>query len=636
VAPCALRVVLVFAGVVASAAGFGQSAGDSAAVGRVPSVTPAVTVSGSDAKQIELEPRLNAARAEVRRGRLAAARKTFEEVLASSKSHPVARRYLADVAVSAGDLEAAHALARGSPRRRGTASAGGVPLVEWQILAPFRYAGRDGLKRPLEPEKDGFDAKANYRGDGRICRWKRAAGPRIDFRNELDIEGAAIGYAYCEILSTRAGWVRLGLASADGIKVWINDRVVHENAAQRRIREDDDEALVWLERGRNRVFVKVDSRGDEFRFFIQVYEDLGEPPLEFLELALEAFRALDRKDWQQARTGFLDAEALRPGLPEVAIGLARASFGEGNLVAARAWAQRGLAERPDSPAGLSVYGETMLRLGQPLRAFDSWRAAYRASDFRDETLYRRWIESARELRWDLQVGLAVLDRARGERARKEGDAAKRSLAEARPLLETTFVGLADLCVWEREGDDRRAAADLGLLALSRLTPQQVALHCSAEWLLELVKDLRTTQPDNQEARERVVRLVEQVDPTRSELIRELLALKPAGGRSAVSPRIEALLTQRPEKALYREYAARLHAAADHARCVEICRQGLEAGIVSRTLRHTQARSLLALQRFDEAEELFRDLLEESGWTDRANAGLRDVGAARAADEKRRR
>ena len=370
--------------------------------------------------------------------------------------------------------------------------------------------------------------------------------------------------------------------------------------------------------------IKESSTGDEFRFYIQIYDELDLPSSKFLDQALAGYKALDRARYDDALESFMAAEALRPGIPEVAVGLAETMLRQDNLVAARGWVNRALLDRANSARGLMVYGETMLRLRQTLKAFDAFRAAYRASDYSDEKIFQLWAESAGKVRWTLQNGLALLDKARGLRKAKKKTEAAAALASARPLLEPTFVGLADLSVYHREGGDRRQAANYGTQALGKLSSQQIALNCSAEWLLNLVKDLRQTRPQDQAARERILMLVQQVDPTRSDLIRELLAVKPAAGKSAVSKKIEALLKKRPESALYKEYTSRLYSARDYERCAEVCREGLAAGIVSRTLRLRQANSLLKIKRYEEAEELFKGLLDEKDYVKRANEGLAKI------------
>ena len=587
-------------------------------------INPQVGGTGKESKYLEWAPKINAAFGDFKRGRKTSPSKVFTEFLRTEKKNPIPRKFLSEILIQQGDLEGARSVLGSTLRTKRAEEIEPVPLTDWYVLAPFKYDGKKSFDAELKPEKDAFSTSAKYTGDGRICRWKKAKGPRVDFRQILEIEGAGIGYGYCQFVSRKAGWVRFGIGSGDGIKLWLNGELIHSNFTRRDIGEDQDEVYAWIKRGRNTLRVKESSTGDEFRFYIQIYDELDLPSSKFLDQALAGYKALDRARYEDAFESFMAAEALRPGVPEVAVGIAETMLRQDNLVAARGWVNRALLERANSARGLMVYGETMLRLRQTLKAFDAFRAAYRASDYSDEKVFQLWVESAAKVRWTLQNGLALLDKARGLRKAKQKTEAAAALASARPLLEPTFVGLADLSVYHREGGDRKQAANYGTLALGKLSSQQIALNCSAEWLLNLVKDLRQTRPQDQAARERILLLVQQVDPTRSDLIRELLAVKPAAGKSAVSKKIEALLKKRPESALYKEYTSRLYSAGDYERCAEVCREGLAAGIVSRTLRLRQANSLLKVKRYEEAEELFKGLLDEKDYVKRANEGLAKI------------
>src|SRR5690606_6038654 len=114
-----------------------------------------------------------------------------------------------------------------------------------------------------------FDPLASFPGDGRFCRWKEVEGPRLDFRDELEVEGAAVGYGYCQFVSKRAGWVRIGFASADGMKAWLNGQEILVAEGRRSIQEDDDLVWAFVRRGANHLFIKVESDGGAFRGYVQ-------------------------------------------------------------------------------------------------------------------------------------------------------------------------------------------------------------------------------------------------------------------------------------------------------------------------------------------------------------------------------
>jgi len=70
----------------------------------------------------------------------------------------------------------------------------------------------------------------------------------------------------------------LSLGSDDGIKVWLNGKLVHRNLVCRGSAPGQDTAPVKLAKGRNRVLVKVEQQLGGFNFYLAVL-DHGHKPL---------------------------------------------------------------------------------------------------------------------------------------------------------------------------------------------------------------------------------------------------------------------------------------------------------------------------------------------------------------------
>ncbi len=68
-----------------------------------------------------------------------------------------------------------------------------------------------------------------------------------------------VAYAYTTIRRDRAGKGFLALGSDDGVRVWLNGRVVHDHLIARGTSQDDDLVPVTFRRGDNRVLVKVEN-----------------------------------------------------------------------------------------------------------------------------------------------------------------------------------------------------------------------------------------------------------------------------------------------------------------------------------------------------------------------------------------
>jgi isopenicillin-N N-acyltransferase like protein len=98
--------------------------------------------------------------------------------------------------------------------------------------------------------------------DGQALRWRPA-----ETRNgmvDLQIPGKppteyAVAYAWAEIEQPEKRKAYLGIGSDDAVKVWLNGRAVHENWTSRGVRLDDDLVPVELERGKNRLLLKVQN-----------------------------------------------------------------------------------------------------------------------------------------------------------------------------------------------------------------------------------------------------------------------------------------------------------------------------------------------------------------------------------------
>ncbi len=92
--------------------------------------------------------------------------------------------------------------------------------------------------------------------------WKQADVPEdghVDFDRWLGRHEYCIAYGYAEIDSAHAREAVFLGGSDDGIKVWVNGVLAHENETQRGYRPGDDRFTAQLKPGRNRILVKIDN-----------------------------------------------------------------------------------------------------------------------------------------------------------------------------------------------------------------------------------------------------------------------------------------------------------------------------------------------------------------------------------------
>ncbi len=136
-------------------------------------------------------------------------------------------------------------------------------ITAWQICGPYTQQGADGAAL--------FDvAFAPEEPDASDVRWQiMPAGTNQDRPWLMELDRALGGdnraaYLRTNVWSDREENVLLELGSDDGIKVWLNGRLVHANNATRAVTPGQDKVEVTLKQGWNALMLKVTQGGGEW------------------------------------------------------------------------------------------------------------------------------------------------------------------------------------------------------------------------------------------------------------------------------------------------------------------------------------------------------------------------------------
>lgn len=145
----------------------------------------------------------------------------------------------------------------------------------WQVAGPYRVQGREGpalFDVPFPPEETGTQQIA--------WRTKPPASP--DQPGHVDLTDLQPG-DHC-VLYARTGVyapvdlpVLLRIGSDDGIKLWINRRLVHAHNAIRGLVRGQDHAPAHLQRGWNTLLVKLTQHTAGCGFWIEILRPDGSP-----------------------------------------------------------------------------------------------------------------------------------------------------------------------------------------------------------------------------------------------------------------------------------------------------------------------------------------------------------------------
>jgi hypothetical protein len=123
---------------------------------------------------------------------------------------------------------------------------GDLASARWLILGPLPNRVAEGcpeLDQDLLAGSGGEAAAAPREGQraaGTVWRSVRSTGGRIDLLAALGGATNSVAYAYTEIRSARGGRVALKLGSDDGVKIWLNGKLVWANHTHRALRRDEE------------------------------------------------------------------------------------------------------------------------------------------------------------------------------------------------------------------------------------------------------------------------------------------------------------------------------------------------------------------------------------------------------------
>jgi len=79
-----------------------------------------------------------------------------------------------------------------------------------------------------------------------------------------------VGYAWAEVSMPAATEAWLGLGSDDGVKIWLNGELVHDKWIRRQSRIDDDVVPLKLQKGPNRILIKIQNATIDWSFLYRL------------------------------------------------------------------------------------------------------------------------------------------------------------------------------------------------------------------------------------------------------------------------------------------------------------------------------------------------------------------------------
>ena len=94
----------------------------------------------------------------------------------------------------------------------------------------------------------------------------------MDFIKLFDDPNDGVAYAKTTIELKQAGKIKIGVGSNDGVKLWINGKVVLTNQIARKAEPNQDILTVNLKKGKNDILIKIDQTGGGWGFYFTLME----------------------------------------------------------------------------------------------------------------------------------------------------------------------------------------------------------------------------------------------------------------------------------------------------------------------------------------------------------------------------
>lgn len=288
-------------------------------------------------------------------------------------------------------------------------------VKEWTILGPF-----ENPERPTDAKDRGaFDvdylrslggeAKARIKPDTVVLTSSEAArtiriegksvkldGDVLDFTAHYTDTEHELAYAYTEIESPKDQEALFFLGSDDGVKVWVNGKLVHDNLVARAAVAREDRIKVKLHKGTNTILCKVENGAGDWALVMEAYA--GEKAD---RVTAEVQAAENAKSFQSQELGLATGwpgYAFWPawgGIPTIIwrdVDTVRKLVGDVPITVR--WFDAGLNEvkSPDKPGRYSAYIEGKLKDGTPVR-----RAMTFFCDEEGGSLWDDWVNPEKQI-----------------------------------------------------------------------------------------------------------------------------------------------------------------------------------------------------------------------------------------------
>jgi len=146
-------------------------------------------------------------------------------------------------------------------------------ITDWWLIGPFDNTNENGLQIIYPPEQE-FDISKTYTGSGgRSVKWEffnNEISGYIDFTKIYHPSDNGVAYAQRTIHMEKDTDAQVGIGSNDGVRMWINDKLVLDHKISRKAEPNQEILTIHFRKGENTVLLKIDQLGGGWGFYFSI------------------------------------------------------------------------------------------------------------------------------------------------------------------------------------------------------------------------------------------------------------------------------------------------------------------------------------------------------------------------------
>jgi len=123
----------------------------------------------------------------------------------------------------------------------------------------------------IYPPEQEFDISKTYTGSGgRTVKWEHfnnEISGYIDFTKIYYPSDNGVVYAGRTIHMEKDTDVQIGIGSNDGVRMWVNDKLVLDHKIGRKAEPNQEILTVHFKKGENTILLKIDQLGGGWGFY---------------------------------------------------------------------------------------------------------------------------------------------------------------------------------------------------------------------------------------------------------------------------------------------------------------------------------------------------------------------------------